>query len=232
MTFNFKAPISELIKPNILIVDDHPFIIEGYKNAITRYKPKEYEFEIAQAHDCRSAYELLEDKNTPQFEIAFLDISMPAYEEKNLFSGEDIAKLIMKKMPHCKIILLTMYTELLKIKTIIRTINPNGLIIKNDLTFDELLLAFDKVMNNQKYYSQSVVKMLNQSPHNSIEIDEFDKQILFHLSKGTLVPDMPQYIPISLTEIEKRRVSLKELLKVRSGSDDDLVKEAKSKGLF
>lgn len=232
MTFNFKAPISELIKPNILIVDDHPFIIEGYKNAITRYKPKEYEFEIAQAHDCKSAYDLLEDQNTPQFEIAFLDISMPAYEEKDLFSGEDVAKLIMKKMPCCKIILLTMYTELLKIKTIIRTINPNGLIIKNDLTFDELLVAIDKVMKNHKYYSQSVVKMLNQSPHNSIEIDEFDKQILFHLSKGTEVYEMPQYIPISLTEIEKRRINLKELLKVRSGLDEDLVKEAKSKGLF
>lgn len=232
MTFNFKTPISELIKANVLIVDDHPFIIEGYKNAITRYKPSEYEFEISQAHDCRSAYELLENQNTPQFEIAFLDISMPAYEEKDLFSGEDLAKLIMKKMPFCKIILLTMYTELLKIKTIIRTINPNGLIIKNDLTFDELLLAFDKVIKSQKYYSQSVVKMLNQSPHNSIEIDEFDKQILFHLSKGTEVYEMPQYIPISLTEIEKRKISLKELLKVRSGSDEDLVKEAKSKGLF
>jgi DNA-binding NarL/FixJ family response regulator len=232
MTLNFKAPNSELIQPNILIVDDHPFIIEGYKNAITRYNPKEYEFIIAQAHDCKSAYDILEDENTPQFDIAFLDISMPAYEEKNLFSGEDLAKIILKKMPYCKIVLLTMYTELLKIKTIIRTINPNGLIIKNDLTFDELLFAFDKVMKSEKYYSQSVVKMLNQSPHNSIEIDEFDKQILFHLSKGTEVQEMPQYIPISLTEIEKRRTSLKELLKIRSGSDDDLVKEAKSKGLF
>lgn len=232
MTLNFKAPNSELIQPNILIVDDHPFIIEGYKNAITRYNPKEYDFIIAQAHDCKSAYELLEDENTPQFDIAFLDISMPAYEEKNLFSGEDLAKIILKKMPYCKIVLLTMYTELLKIKTIIRTINPNGLIIKNDLTFDELLFAFDKVMKSEKYYSQSVVKMLNQSPHNSIEIDEFDKQILFHLSKGTEVEEMPQYIPISITEIEKRRTSLKELLKIRSGSDDDLVKEAKSKGLF
>jgi hypothetical protein len=31
---------------------------------------------------------------------------------------------------------------------------------------------------------------------NDIEIDLFDKQILFHLSKGTA--DIPQYIPISL----------------------------------
>ena len=64
---------------------------------------------------------------------------MPPYEEKEIFSGEDLAKLLSKKMPSCKIILLTMYTELLKIKTIIRSIQPNGLIIKNDLTFDELL---------------------------------------------------------------------------------------------
>ena len=232
MTFNVTSPVSLLISRNILIVDDHPFIIEGYKNAITRYNPKEYDFAISQAYDCKSGYELIEDETTPSFDVAFLDISMPAYEEKEIYSGEDLAKLILKKMPHCKIILLTMYTELLKIKTIIRTINPNGLIIKNDLTFDELLFAFDRVMKSEKYYSQSVVKMLNQSTHNSIEIDEFDKQILFHLSKRTPVAEMPQYIPISLTAIEKRKINLKELLKIKSGSDDELIKEAKSKGLF
>jgi DNA-binding NarL/FixJ family response regulator len=232
MTIDQNAPVSQLIKRNILIVDDHPFIIEGYKNAITRYSPKKYDFIIAQAHDCRSAYDLLEDEATPDFDVAFLDISMPAYEEKEIFSGEDLAKLILKKMPNCSVILLTMYTELLKIKTIIRTIKPSGLIIKNDLTFDELLFAFDKVMKNDKYYSQSVQKILDQSPHNSIEIDEFDKQILFHLSKGTPVNEMPQYIPISLNAIEKRRTNLKELLKIKSGSDEELVKEAKSKGLF
>lgn len=216
----------------ILIVDDHPFIIEGYKNAITRYNPDTYEFLISQAKDCQSAYEIITDPETVAFDIAFLDISMPAYDEKEIFSGEDLAKLISEYMPHCKIILLTMYTELLKIKTIIRTINPNGLIIKNDLTFDELLLAFDKVLKSDKYYSQSVQKMLNQSLHNAIEVDEFDKQILFHLSKGTSEEEMPHYIPISINAIKRRKKSLKELLKIKNDSDDDLVKEAKSKGLF
>jgi hypothetical protein len=56
------------------------------------------------------------------------------------------------------------------------------LVIKNDLTFDELLFAFDKVIKNETYYSQSVIKML-ESQDNSID-DLFDKQILFHLSKG------------------------------------------------
>lgn len=221
-----------ITKSNILIVDDHPFIIEGYKNAITRYDPDKYEFIIAQAKDCQSAYEIIMNSKTPAFDIAFLDISMPAYDEKEIFSGEDLAKLIMEQMPDCKIILLTMFTELLKIKTIIRTINPNGLIIKNDLTFDELLHAFDKVIKNKKYYSQSVEKMLEESPFNSIEIDEFDKQILFHLSKGTKTDDIPHYIPISLIAIERRKNNMKELLKITSGSDEDLVKEAKIKELF
>ncbi|TDE03969.1 response regulator [Flavobacterium sandaracinum] len=222
----------EIITNNILIVDDHPFIIEGYKNAITRYNPKEFEFVITQAKDCQSAYGIITNPDISHFDIAFLDISMPPYEEKGIFSGEDLAKLLSEYMPNCKIILLTMYTELLKIKTIINTINPNGLVIKNDLTFDELLFAFDKVIKNEKYYSESVLKMLNQSEADAIEIDQFDKQILFHISKGTTLKDMTQYIPISLGAIERRKINLKELLKIEEGSDSDLVRVAKSKGLL
>lgn len=221
-----------LIKKNILIVDDHPFIIEGYKNGITRYKPTEFEYSISQAVDCKSAYEIITDPKIRKFDIAFLDISMPAYKEKELHSGEDLARLLKEFMPHCKIILLTMYTELLKIKNIIDSINPNGLVIKNDLTFDELLFGFDKVMNNEIYYSQSIQKMMDLAQQKTIEIDVFDKQILFHISKGTKTIDIPQYVPISLEAVEKRKLNLKSILDVQDESDVALVKEAKNKGLL
>ncbi|MCK8140274.1 response regulator [Flavobacterium sp. I-SCBP12n] len=217
---------------NILIVDDHPFIIQGYKNAITRYKPEEFEFVITQANDCEKAYNIITDGSIDHFDIAFLDISMPSYEEKNIFSGEDLAKLLLEYMPNCKIILLTMFSELLKIKTIIKTINPDGLVIKNDLTFDELLFAFDTVIKNKKYYSESVLKMISQAEADTIEIDPLDKQILFHLSKGTKLNDMNQYIPLTLAAIKQRKINLKELLSVEQGSDGDLVREAKNKGLL
>lgn len=226
------ANVKTTIKRNILIVDDHPFIIEGYKNAITRYNPKDYEFLISQSKDCESAYNLITNPETVRFDIAFLDISMPPYEEKGIYNGEDLAALISEYMPNCKIILLTMYTELLKIKTIIKTINPSGLVIKNDLTFDELLFAFDKVIKGKTYYSESVERMLNLSEEDTIEIDQFDKQILFHLSKGTKINDIPQYIPISLGAIERRKINLKELLKVEQGTDVELVREAKNRGLL
>lgn len=221
-----------MIQKKILIVDDHPFIIEGYKNAITRYNPKDFEFFIAKANDCKSAYDIITNPADLAFDIVFLDISMPSYEEKGIYSGEDLARLINETMPDCKIILLTMYTELLKIKTIITTINPSGLVIKNDLTFDELLFAFDKIIKNETYYSESVQKMLNLSEEDTIEIDQFDQQILFHLSKGTELNDIPQYIPISLGSIERRKQNLKELLKIVDGSDVELISEAKNRGLL
>jgi DNA-binding NarL/FixJ family response regulator len=224
--------VEALIKKNILIADDHPFIIDGYKNAITRYNPNVYEYSFSQGKDCKSAYEIITNPETPPFDVAFLDISMPAYTEKEINSGEDLAKLIMEIMPDCKIILLTMYTELLKIKNIIDTINPAGLVIKNDLTFDELIFGFDKVLKDEIYYSHSVIKMSNQNESDIDGIDQFDKLILFHLSKGTKTKEIPQYIPISLSVIERRKNQLKELFKIDEGSDIELVREAKNKGVI
>jgi DNA-binding NarL/FixJ family response regulator len=226
------SKVEKLIKKNILIVDDHPFIIDGYKNAITRYKPDFYEYAFVQGKDCETGYNIVTNPETPPFDVAFLDISMPVYEEKGIHSGEDLAKLIMELMPNCKIILLTMYTELLKIKNIIDTINPAGLVIKNDLTFDELLFGFDIVLKDEIYYSHSVIKMANQNDNNIEGIDQFDKLILFHISKGTKTKDIPQYIPISLHAIESRKVNLKELFKIEDGSDIDLIREAKVRGII
>jgi hypothetical protein len=125
-----------------------------------------------------------------------------------------------------------MYTELLKIKNIIEAINPSGLVIKNDLTFDEMLFGFDKVLKNEIYYSQSIQKMMDQANLKPIEIDLFDKQILFHLSKGTKTTEMTQYIPIALGAIERRKIKLKDILDIVEGSDIDLVRVAKDRGLL
>lgn len=219
-------------KINIIIVDDHPFIIEGYKNAINSYSASDYEFTIKQANDCRTAYNIITATHDEPFDIAFFDISMPSYEEKGIHSGEDLAALIKERMPACKVVLLTMHTELIKINNIIKNINPNGLIIKNDLTFDELLVAFNKILKNENYYSQTVVKFVSQSQYNNIELDPFDKQILYHLSKGIKTKDIPGYVPLSLSAIEKRKVNLKDMLDVKGGSDVELVQVAKDKGLI
>lgn len=217
----------------VLMVDDHPFIIEAYKNAIKGYNTKGvYEFTVVQAKDCKTGYEAIVNEDNVAFDIAFFDLSMPTYEEKGIHSGEDLALLVKERMPACKIILLTMHSEMLKINTIIKNINPNGLVIKNDLTFDELLLAFDKILKDENYYSQTVVKLVSQIQFDSNEMDVFDKQLLFHLSKGVGVTELSQYVPLAPAAIEKRLANIKAVLDLNQASEAELVHEAKNKGII
>ena len=224
------------IRTNVLIVDDHPFIIQGYINGLNGYNTKnckgKYDFVVTEAKDCRTGYEAIKADGIEPFDIAFFDLSMPIYEKMSIFSGEDLAILLRREMPDCKIIILTMYAELFKLNNIIKSINPNGLVIKIDLDFKELLVGFDKIFNDERYYSKSVVEVISQSKDDSFELDKIDKLILIHLTKGTKTKDIPQYTSISLIEIDKRKSSIKESLGIPNGSDFDLVVETKNRGLL
>ena len=217
---------------NILIVDDHPFIIEGYKNAINSYPAEGIKFNITAAKDCKSGYEAIMNAVNDPFAVAMLDFSMPTYPEKNICTGEDLALVIRKEMPDCKIALLTMHSELLKISSIVEDLKPNALIIKNDLTFDELLIAFAAVMNDEFYYSPTVKASVKAVKEDfSLEIDSFDKQILFHLSKGTEVSEISRYVPLLLEAIEQRIQNLSELLKSGPKDNSALVLAARERNL-
>ncbi len=134
---------------NILIVDDHPFIIIGYQNAITRFPNKKYSFTITKASDCKTGYEAIMNPEGTVFDIALLDISMPVYEEKNMQTGEDLAKLLKQVSPDCKTVILTMHSEGLKVQKVIEEIDPLGLIIKNDLTYDNMILALTTILKGE-----------------------------------------------------------------------------------
>jgi DNA-binding NarL/FixJ family response regulator len=221
----------EKIKKRVLIVDDHPFILIGYKNTLNRYIPGQFEFEYEEGKDCKSAYDIITNPETGVFDFAFLDISMPPYQEKGILSGEDLAIVLHQHMPECRIIILTMYTEILKIKNIITAINPHGLIIKNDLDFKELIFGFDKIVNNEIYYSESIKKMMEIENIEPVEVDVIDKEILFHISKGTEPEDFIKYIPLSAESIEIRRKRLKKLL-IDEGTDSEMIQRAKRLGLL
>ncbi len=222
--------MTQIIK--VLIVDDHPFIIQGYENVIKRFPNKKIEFTITQAVDCKTGYEAIMNDNGATFDLAFLDVSMPVYEEKNIQTGEDLAKLLTVAMPDCKIVLLTMHSESLKVQKIIDEINPLGLVIKNDLTYDNMMLAIDTVIKGEKFYSDSVIKFLNQQQKEKIYVDVIDRQILHFLNKGIPAADVALYIPISSSSVKTRIENMKELIGKKHYTDQELVNEAKENGMM
>ena len=125
------------------MIDDHPMIIEGYQNTILSIKNHKQEFDIDIASTCDMALEYINKslQNKP-YDILFVDIRIPPSSDGMITSGEDLAKYARKVLPNAKIIILTMFNESYRIHNILQTINPEGFLIKSDLTSKELANAF------------------------------------------------------------------------------------------
>ncbi|UPT72163.1 MAG: hypothetical protein M0D53_07905 [Flavobacterium sp. JAD_PAG50586_2] len=69
------------IEIEVLMVDDHPPIIEGYKSILS-FNSFGYVLNTTEAFNCESAYyAIVEAKKS--FDIVFLDLTLPPCLEKN-----------------------------------------------------------------------------------------------------------------------------------------------------
>ena len=123
-----------------------------------------------------------------------------------------------------------MYNENHRIYNILKTIDPDGFLIKSDLTSTELLLAFQMVLQNPPYYSSTVKNHIRQMITSDFSLDEKNMKILYHLSRGVKTKSLSNYIGLSLSAIEKRKNHLKGLFGISQGDDEDLLREARNRG--
>lgn len=99
-------------KIKILIMDDHPIIMEGYKNILTSGLGSQLELFIDSANSCREAFEKVEkSQNLIPYDIIFLDISLPPAEDLKIFSGEDHGLKTKTISPKSKITIKTMHND-------------------------------------------------------------------------------------------------------------------------
>jgi len=217
----------------ILMVDDHPLIIEGYQNILLSTKKEHQQITIDVAYDCDLAVELIKKSfDTGVYDVCFFDISLPPSKDGIYNSGEDLAKLARQHLPKARIVILTMFNESLRILNIIKEINPEGLLIKSDLTSRELAQGFQHILDNPPYYSSSVNNFLNSTLTSDIYIDEINRKILHLLSHGVKTKGLKDHIGLSLSAIEKRKRHLKLLFSVEDGNDETLINEARKNGFI
>lgn len=217
----------------ILMVDDHPIIIEGYQNVLIATKAKNQSLKIDTANDCDMAEILISRaaKDNP-YDVCFFDISLPPSADGKYTSGEDLAMLAKQLMPNAKIIILTMFNESYRIHNIIKAINPEGFLIKSDLTSMELAEAFQLILKSPPYYSNTVHNYLKKKITTDVYIDDVNRKILHLLGQGIKTKNLKEHINMSLSGIEKRKKQLKELLLIDDGKDETLIEVAREKGFL
>ncbi|MBU3822010.1 response regulator [Flavobacteriaceae bacterium XHP0103] len=219
-------------KIRILMIDDHPMIIEGYQNTLQFTKKPTQELVIDIANNCDEALNFMNksvEKALP-YDVLFVDISLPASKDGSMQSGEDLAEYARTILPKAKIIILTMFNESFRIHNIIKTIDPEGFLIKSDLTSSELSSAFQAVLHNPPFYSGTVNSHIRKSITSDIVIDEKNRKILHLLSQGVKTKNLASHLDISLSAVEKRKKQLKDLFCVEDGQDETLLEEARKKG--
>lgn len=222
-------------KLKILIVDDHPMIVEAYKNILMSAELDTYQFKIDEAYHCDEGIEKIEKAyENNSYDIIFLDIKLPPSSDGTIISGEGLALHAKELLPGCRIVILTMFNENFRIHSILKTINPDGLLIKNDLTSDEFLRAFEFILNDPPYYSSTVAKYFRKqavTPANSM-LDDINRKIVFHISKGVTTKNLVNHIDLSLSAIEKRKIQIKRQLGIEKANDEELIQEAKKRGII
>lgn len=212
----------------VLIIDDHPSLIEGYK-IILGYNNFGYELEVKSAFNCENAYQLIIGEE--DFDVVFLDYSLPAFEEKKIKNGLDLAILLRKKRPDAKLVFLTSHSEALIIYEIINAVEPEGILVKSDFTGEELIETFEKIIQGEKFRSITVQQSLNELLSHREYLDEYCRKIITLLSQGIKTKNLSTYMNLSISSIEKRKAQIKEYFKIEKGNDEDIIREAKKAGL-
>ncbi|MCB0448019.1 MAG: response regulator transcription factor [Gelidibacter sp.] len=217
----------------ILMVDDHPIIIEGYQNTLMATKRDDQTLIIDTANDCDTANLLMQKsvKEIP-YDVLFFDIRLPGSKDGKIGSGEDLGIIAKDILPNAKIIILTMFNESYRIHNIIKNVDPDGFLIKSDLTSSELAEAFQHILVSPPYYSSTVNSFLNKLVTNDIHIDEHNRKILYLLSQGIKTRSLTEHIDLSMSAIEKRKKQMKLLFSIEDGKDETLISEARKKGFL
>ena len=218
---------------NILIVDDHPLNVDSYKSLLSGIESNSNANYLL-AYDCKEAYNILlkTNLNSETIDFAFIDISLPPFEEKKILSGSDLALEIRKLFPLCKIIIISMHKEPLWVNQIYSSIEPEGFIAKSDVNYKLFPEAFQSIDSDEIYFSPSIKQAQKVMIQKNINWDNHDSKILQLIEEGTKTINLPKFIPLSLSAIEKRKANIKKQLIMDAGSDKELLDAARNLGFI
>jgi len=218
----------------ILMTDDHPMIIEGYRNTLLATKKESQKLIIDFATNCDESLDLINKSISlgDFYTVYFFDVSMPPSSDGKFKSGKDLALYVREKSPNSKLVMLTMFDESYRILSILNNINPEGFLIKSDLTSRELASAFQAVLSHPPFYSGTVNQTIRKIDFSNLKIDEVNHHILYLISKGEKNKDIAKKMELSLSSIEKKKKRLKEIFKVEDGNEKTLIEKARGYGFI
>ncbi|WP_299334924.1 response regulator [uncultured Psychroserpens sp.] len=215
-------------RTNVLIVENESLIVDILHKAFSSLNNDNNLFKLNVADSCEAS--VLEIDRHHEIDLALININIPPCQGSKVLFAEDISMKLKAKFPSAKIILFSSYKSNIKINSLLKTMNPDCLLVKSDITFEELINAIETVIIEPPYYSKTVMSYLRRYITQDIVIDKVDQLILYYLSIGTRTKDLPKLVHLSLGAVELRKRKLKEVFCIDKGGDSRLLEHARAQG--
>lgn len=197
---------------NILLVDDHQLVAEGFKNIIEKFNFVNKVDHVSIVKDAL-IHPFINGKT-----IIISDIEMPE------INGIDFLKLIKKDFPNLKIMMLSMFNEPHLTNQIIQ-LGADGYLLKS-ANENELEFALNTIVSDGKYFCKNL-SMKENSIHietndefspNKLDITKREKEIIQLIALGNSNKQIADKLFISIKTVDTHRVNLMKKLNIHNAA--------------
>lgn len=198
-------------KIRLLLVDDHPIVLDGIKSHLCAQP------ELEVVGDAANGQEALRKAKLTLPDVILMDISMPH------MNGLEAIGHLRKQVPNAKVLILTMHESKEYIAQVVRS-GARGYMLK-DSAPAELVSAIKAVHDGEVYFSPSVSKVLVQEmtdgskrPSNSPPQQHHDREreVLLLIAEGLLNKQIADRLGIGVRTIETHRERIMRKLEIHT----------------
>jgi two-component system, NarL family, invasion response regulator UvrY len=200
----------------VLLVDDHPVVIQGVSQILSQLN------EINDIGEACNGAEALAQLAAETWDVVILDINLPD------ISGFDLLKQIKRSQPRLPVIMLTLHAEE-QFATRSLKAGASGYLTKESAP-DELVHAVSRVLQGGKYISPELAHRVALSwekgqkvdPHELLSDREF--QILRMIAGGFTATEIAEKLLLSVKTVSTYRSRVLE--KLNLGSNAEIIRYA------
>ena len=178
----------------MLIVDDHPMVIEGMRSLLSNL-----DF-VGIAGTAANAFEAVALLKTRPVDVAIVDINLPDV------NGIELTAKIVKEFPNVKVLAMSTFKERSYISRMIQS-GASGYLIKS-ASADEIAEAVLTAYEGKLYLSLDVNAIDRSVTAEPPILSRREKEVLEHIAEGLTSPQIAEKLFISLHTVDTHRKNI------------------------
>lgn len=200
-------------KIQIVVVDDHPVVLEGMVRLI------EQEKDLCVCAQCEDAPEALEAITRTDPDLAVIDLSLKSHD------GLELIKDLQVRFPELPVLVVSMHQELIYAERALKA-GAKGYLMKSEAT-EEIIKAIRRIMSGKTYLSDKMNSVLMEkyiaggsagaSPLDRLTDRELE--VFERIGRGFATKEIAEALTISIKTVESHRLHILEKLNLNNSRE-------------